>query len=101
LKLKRILLVVFAAIPFILILRDFLFFPPNRLLPGDGLVFCVLWGFAWCLLFAHTYVHAERGERRRLLLISPLVLFAFGFPVPYALLCIVIMVQIARGVAPP
>lgn len=43
--------------------------------------FCLCSGLSWCVLFGVILARSSRQHRRRLLLLSPMALFAFVFPV--------------------
>jgi hypothetical protein len=63
--------------------------------------FNLLYGSAWLLLFAFVYDRAAGPQRRRLWLLSPLVLFAFAAPVAIFLLNLAFGWAMAHGAAPP
>jgi hypothetical protein len=71
------LLFALALIPFAIQVR----FPLQEsysLIPGGGPAFYVLTGLTWCSLVAYTYSRATAAQRKRLLWLLPLVLFATG-----------------------
>jgi hypothetical protein len=93
-KLKVILLLVFGIIPSALLLRD----------PTDahfGYPFYVSYGLLWCTLFTYFYIRTDATQRRKLLWMSPLVLFAFAVPVFVLYVWIAMWVQFDRGGALP
>jgi len=98
-KLNVALLLVWAVVPVTVMLAS----PGAQfsILSGGGGTFCFLWGLAWCLFFAYAWHRADPAKEKHLLWMLPLVLFAFGIPAYYAILCVVVMIQTARGVAPP
>ncbi len=63
--------------------------------------FWILSGLSWCLLFASIYAFSKNADRKKLLWLLPLVLFAFTFPVAYAFLWLAFMWEAAHGRAVP
>ena len=89
-----------ALLPF-LVQRAFPFARSYSWIPGGGSSFYTFTGLVWCSLFAYTCYRSPKGQVKRLLLLSPLLLFAMGGPAYYILLAIGFWIQSLRGVAPP
>lgn len=75
--------------------------------PGDLMsdsfvaAFCLCSGLSWCALFGLTFAYSRGNDRWKLLLLLPLVLFAFCFPVIPLFLWVAVQWAVLHGVAPP
>jgi hypothetical protein len=98
---RLLLLVVLAAVPFAIFLRN----PTGsyfKSMPGGSSFFYFFTGLTWCSLFAYNcYTASSWRELKGLLWMSPLALFAFGLPGFIVWFYTAIFVGGLRGVAPP
>jgi hypothetical protein len=90
-KLRASLLVAVASIPFIITKIGI----PGFVLGQSTAYyrFCLASGLVWCASFLVALATTTASQRRRLLWLLPLSLFAFGIPIDYLLL----LLALSRG----
>jgi hypothetical protein len=85
-KLTVSVLCIAALIPFVLSFEEV---PLMHVRPFEGpayVPFCMVSGLLWCALFTLFFVRSSASERKKMLWLLPLVLFAFSFPAAYVTL---------------